>query len=224
MKFIINILVCLLPWKIKRLVLTKIYDYDIDKTAKIGFSYVFPRFLKMEANTVIRNLCVCINIDKLEIGTNSRIGRGNWITGFPTRTNSPFFAHQKDRKAELIIGHDTLILRQHHFDCTNRIEIGSFTTIAGYESQFLSHSIDVHKNRQDSHPISIGDYCFIGTRNIFLGGSKVPSKSVTGAGAVVTKDLSPFGEYSLFGGVPAKYIKALSIEDLYFRRNEGDVR
>lgn len=221
---IINVFVCLLPWKIKRMILTTFYGYKIDKSAKIGFSYIFPKSLEMEANTVIRNLCVCINIDKLKLGRNSRIGRGNWITGFPTRIKSPFFSHQRNRKAEFIIGNDTLILRNHHFDCTNRIEIGNYTTIAGYESQFLTHSIDIHRNRQDSYPIQIGDYCFIGTRNIILGGSKIPSKSVTGAGAVVTKDLSTYGEFSLFGGIPAKFIKDLSSDDLYFQRKNGDVR
>lgn len=221
---IVNILVCILPWKIKRFILTHLYGYKIDKSAKIGLSYIFPKSLEMGANTVIRNFCVCIHIDLLRMEDNSRIGRGNWITGYPTGTKTAFFSHQKKRKAEFLIGKDTLILRNHHFDCTNQIKIGNYTTIAGYHSQFLTHSINIHKNIQDSVPINIGDYCFIGTRNLFLGGSAIPSKSVTGAGAVVTKDLCSYGEYSLFGGVPAKFIKHLSTEDLYFQRTEGDVK
>lgn len=221
---IINCFICLLPWRIKRFLLIRLYGYKIDKSARIGLSYIFPKSLEMGSNTVIRNFCVCINIDLLRMGNNSRIARGNWITGFPTGTNTDFFSHQKDRKAEFLIGNDTLILKNHHFDCTNQIKIGSYTTVAGYNSQFLTHSINVHKNIQDSRPIAIGNYCFIGTRNIFLGGSVIPSKSVTGAGAVVTKNLSSFGEYSLFGGVPANFIKHLSTEDLYFQRTEGDVR
>ena len=221
---IINCLICILPWKIKRLLLTHFYGYKIDKSAKIGLSYIYPKSLEMGPNTVIRNFCVCIHIDLLKMDNNSRIGRGNWITGFPTNSKSDFFSHQQNRKAELLVGNNTLILRNHHFDCTNQIKIGSFTTIAGYNSQFLTHSINIHKNIQDSMPIEIGDYCFIGTRNIFLGGSIIPSKSVTAAGAVVTKDLSSAESYSLFGGVPAKFIKRLSTEDLYFQRTKGDVK
>ena len=221
---IINCLICILPWKIKRLLLTHFYGYKIDKSAKIGLSYIYPKSLEMGPNTVIRNFCVCIHIDLLKMDNNSRIGRGNWITGFPTNSKSDFFSHQQNRKAELLVGNNALILRNHHFDCTNQIKIGSFTTIAGYNSQFLTHSINIHKNIQDSMPIEIGDYCFIGTRNIFLGGSIIPSKSVTAAGAVVTKDLSSAESYSLFGGVPAKFIKRLSTEDLYFQRTKGDVK
>lgn len=222
MKFF-NLIVCILPWKIKRFILTRFYGYEIDKSARIGISYIFPKRLTMGAHTVIRNFCVCINIDLLKMNDYSRIGRGCWITGFPTGTKSSFFSHQKCRRAEFIIGNYTLILRNHHFDCTNQIKIGNYTTIAGYNSQFLTHSINVHENRQDSSPIRIGDYCFIGTRNIFLGGSIVPSKSVTGAGAVVVKDLSSYGDYSLFGGVPAKFIKRMNINDMYFQRTVGDV-
>lgn len=220
---ILNIIICIFPWRIKRFILTKFYGYDIDRSARIGLSYIFPKKLEMGPNTVIRNFCVCINLDRLKMEDNSRIGRGCWITGFPTGTKSVFFAHQKDRKAELIIGNYSLILRNHHFDCTNQILIGKYTTIAGYNSQFLTHSVNIHKNIQDSEPIIIGDYCFIGTRNIILGGSKIPSKSATGAGAVTVKDLSNYGDYSLFGGVPAKFIKKLSVEDLYFQREIGDV-
>lgn len=221
---LINAIICILPWKLKRIILIKFYGYHIDKTAKIGFSYIFPKSLYMEKNTVIRNFCVCINIDLLKLGKNSRIGRGNWITGFPSGTNSQFFKHQQDRNPQLVIGNDSLILKNHHFDCTNQIQIGDFTTIAGYNTQFLTHSINIHKNIQDSKPINIGDYCFIGTKNIFLGGSAIPSKSVTGAGAVINKDLTNYGEYSLFGGVPAKFIKRLNCDDLYFKRNVGDVK
>ena len=51
-----------------------------------------------------------------------------------------------------------IFTKYHHFDCTSNIHIGKFTTIAGYHSQFLTHSIDLYENRQDSNSILIGDY------------------------------------------------------------------
>lgn len=58
-------------------------------------------------------------------------------------------------------------------------------TMAGCNSQFLTHSIDIYFNRQGSKPIIIGNYCFISTRVTILGGSSLPDKSVLAAGAVL---------------------------------------
>ena len=150
---------------------------------------------------------------------NSCISQRNWITGFPINTNSKHFSHDPNRKSELIIGQDSAITKCHHIDFTNSIIIGKFTTIAGYSSQFLTHSIDINEGRQDSKPITIGDYCFVSTRVIILGGSKLPSYSVLGAGAVLNKSFDQ--EWNLYAGIPAKATKELSKNAKYFNRKEG---
>ena len=79
------------PWKIRRKLLELCYGYKIDPTAHIGFSYVYPRYLEMEAGATISHLNVAIHLDKIVLGKNSSIGRQNWITGFPTNTGAlPF--------------------------------------------------------------------------------------------------------------------------------------
>lgn len=208
-----------MPWIIKRRLLVLFYGYEIDKSAYIGLSYIFPKYLKMEAGSMIGHFNVAIHVDKIVIGINSSISRGNWITGFPTKTKSLHFSHDNLRKSELIIGNESAITKNHHIDCTNYIHIGNFTTIAGYRSQLLTHSIDIHLARQDSHPIIIGNYCFISTACIILGGSSLPNHSVLAAGAVLNKVC--YDEWFIYGGVPAKPIKMLSKNDLYFSRNKG---
>lgn len=106
-------------------------------------------------------------------------------------------------------------------DCTNQIIIGDYVTIAGYYSQFLTHSIDVYEGRQDSHPIFIEDYCFVGTGVKILGGSKLPAYSVLGAGAVLNKQYEQ--KWTVYGGVPAKVIKKLPATSKYFTREKGFV-
>lgn len=119
-----NIFLCLLPWKLRRLILIRAYKFEIHPSAKIGFSYICPK----------RN---------------------------------------------------------------------------------------VHTGNQESSPISIGDYCFVGTRCTFLPGSKLPNFSLLAAGAVISNQFNE--EFGLYGGVPAKFIKKLSQEDAYFSRERGMV-
>ena len=221
-KTTIKIMIVFLPWKLRRIILNKFFNYDISQTARIGFSYIYPLFLKMDDGARIGHFNIGIHLSTIIMGRNCSIGRGNWITGFPVGTSSNHFAHDKKRKSELIIGQESAITKNHHIDCTNSIHIGNYVTIAGYNSQFLTHSIDIYNNRQDSHPISIGDYCFVSTAVKVLGGSQLPSYSVLGAGAVLNK---PFTErYRLYGGVPAKEIKILPVESVkYFHREKGFV-
>lgn len=221
MKFILYLFIIFLPWKLKRFCLTKFFKYNIHPSARIGFSFVLPKHLIMEEKATIGHFNVAIHLNLLHIGKNSHIVRSNWITGFPTDKESKHFAHDKDRKSELIIGKETAITKKHHLDCTNTIRIGNYVTIAGYNSQFLTHSIDVYENRQDSHPIIIGDYCFVSTGVIVLGGSKLPSYSVLAAGSVLNKELTE--EWSIYGGIPTKLIKAIPKDAKYFTRTNGFV-
>ena len=221
MKNILKILIVFMPWKLKRFLLNKIFHYEIHKTAHIGISFIYPKHLIMEEGANIGHMNVAIHLDKIVLGKNSSIGRSNWITGFPTGTESLFFKHDKERKSELIIGKESAITKKHHLDCTNYIHVGDYVTIAGYDSQFLTHSIDIYESRQDSHPIIIGDYCFLSTKIIVLGGSMLPSYSVLAAGAVLNKMYNK--ERILYAGVPAKPKQDISKEAKYFSRESGFV-
>jgi acetyltransferase-like isoleucine patch superfamily enzyme len=217
---ILNIVVILLPYFLKRFILNKLYGYNISKSAYIGLSYIFPKYLEMHAGAYIGHFNVAVNLDKIVIGVNSKIIRENWITGFPTGTKSKHFSHDHHRKSELIMGRESAITKKHHIDCTNSIIIGDFVTIAGYNSQFLTHSIDIYGNRQDSKPIIIEDYCFVSTGVIILGGSKLPSQSVLAAGAVLNKAFNV--SQTMYAGVPAIALQEIQ-NAAYFKRDKGFV-
>lgn len=148
-------------------------------------------------------------------------GLVNWITGFSSGSDSLHFQHQPGSTSELIVGESSAIVKHHHIDCTNRIEIGSFSTIAGYQSQLLTHSINTTDNRQDSAPIHIGDYTFIGTNCVILGGASLPSHSILGAKSLLNKEFTE--EWKLYGGVPAIPITKVSTTANYFLRKDGFV-
>ena len=124
----------LLPWKLRRPALQSWFGYTIHPSARIGLAWVFPKKLIMEAGTSIDHFTVAIHLDKIEMKRNSKIGRSNWITGFPTQSASIHFSHQSGRRAELVMHESAVVVKKHHLDCTNLIEIGSFATIAGYDS------------------------------------------------------------------------------------------
>lgn len=222
MKKILSCIIIFFPWILRRWLLMKVWKYEIHPTARIGLSYIYPKHLIIKEGARIGHLNVAIHLDNLEMGENSIIERENWITGFPTGTNSKYFSHQIGRKSELILGNESAITKKHHIDCTNCIQIGNFVTVAGYDTQFLSHSINIYENIQDSKPIKIGDYCFVGTNSVLLGGAELPSFSVLGAKSLLNKSYSE--NYMLYGGVPAIPIKMISNEAKYFKRKEGVVQ
>lgn len=210
-----------LPWAFKRPLLQRLFGYQLHRTAHIGLAWIYPRQLRMAAGARIQPLAVAVNIDLLDMDEQASIGRGNWITGFPTGSGSPHFAHQHDRHAELIIGAHTAITKDHHIDCTNRITIGPFTTIAGYRSQLLSHSIDLQNNRQHSESITIGAFCFVGSNCVILGGSMLPDHCVLGALSLLNKAHSE--SWCLYAGQPAERRKAIDPSAAYFSRSSGFV-
>lgn len=216
MKKIISIIVIFLPWSIKRFFLEKIWKYKIHPTAKIGLAYIFPKQLVLEEGSKIEHFNVAINLQTLILEKNSSINRSNWITGYPINTKSNHFKHQKNRESKLTLGEEASITKKHHIDCTNSISIGKFSIIAGYSSQLLTHSVNILKNIQDSAPIEIGDYCFIGTDSVILGGTKLPSYSVLGAKSLLNKKFEE--QYFLYGGNPAKQIKPISNTAKFFNR------
>ncbi len=98
--------------------------------------------------------------------------------------------------------------------------IGNFVSIAEEVTFLLSgeHNIDTlstypfevmyFKNKKSEAickgKIVIEDDVWIGYRATILSGVKIGKGAIVGAGAVVTKDLEPYG---IYGGVPAKLIK-----------------
>ncbi len=221
MKTLLMALSVLLPWGLRRRALERWCGYQLHPTARIGLSFVFPGRLVMEAHTRIGHLTVCKNLDLVRMGEHALIGNLNWITGFPLGP-SPHFAHQPERRPELLMGAHSAVTHRHFIDCTNTVTIGALTILAGYQTQILSHSIDLAQSRQSSAPVTLGECCFVGTNCVLLGGSVLPDRSALGAMSLLSKAHTEPGQ--LYGGVPAKLLQPLpQAEYAYFRRETGFV-
>ena len=96
--------------------------------------------------------------------------------------------------------------------CAESITIGKYVNFGGnaciWDTDF--HPLDfeerrVHSiNKIKSAPIIIGDDVFIGANSIILKGVTIGSRSILGAGSVVTKNI-PSDE--VWAGNPAKFLK-----------------
>lgn len=135
-----------MPWPVKRWLLRSVFGYEIDATAYIGFSFVMPDKLIMKAHAKIDSFTVCKGLALLHLDERACLGRFNWVTGFPLSLPE-HFAQVENRNPALVIGKDSAITKGHIIDCTDAIIIGQFTTVAGFQSQLLTHS-DRHCRKQ----------------------------------------------------------------------------
>ncbi|MBH2018610.1 MAG: acyltransferase [Burkholderiales bacterium] len=220
-KVILHLLLIFLPFKLKRFFYKKLFNFEIHTSARIGMSLVMPEALYMDQYSSIGNFNVIKGVTKVTLGLSASISNLNWISGFPINTNSLHFSDQSNRVPALILGDHSAITNRHLIDCTDTVTFGRFSTFAGFRSQILTHSISIVDSRQRSGPVIIGDYTFTGTGSIILPNSFLPNFSVLGAGAVLNKKYNE--EYFLYAGNPARPVKKLGCDAVYFNRKSGFV-
>ena len=221
MRKLLAVLCLFLPWPLRRAIFRGVFKYEIGDGARIGLSLIYAKKLILKPGARIGHLNICKDIDLVELGESASIGNLNWITGFPSGMRG-HFEHQTDRKPELVLGSHAAITNRHLVDCTASIHIGAFATFAGFASQLLTHSINLETSRQEAYPITIGEYCFVSTNCVLLGGSALPPCSVLGAKSLLNRAYND--RYHLYGGVPAKPIKPLPENTAYFHRKVGYVK
>jgi carbonic anhydrase/acetyltransferase-like protein (isoleucine patch superfamily) len=218
MSTLLRLAIVLAPWPLKRWLLQHLYGYQLHRSSRIGFAWVFPRRLVMERNARIGHLTVCKGLELLQLGECASIGRLNWVSAYPLG-QPPHFMHIEGRKPELLVGEHAAITHRHIIDCTEQVVIGRFTTLAGFRTQVLTHSIDLRECRQHAAPVNIGCCVFIGTACTILGGTIVPDYCVVGANALLNDRYE--GSHQLLAGVPAKPVAKLDPALKYFTRTEG---
>ncbi|TWI95538.1 succinyltransferase-like protein [Mucilaginibacter frigoritolerans] len=112
-------------------------------------------------------------------------------------------------RATIEIGNNTFINTGTIITSRRHIKIGKNCHIANQVIMMDDDFHDVGKREATSgkEAIIIGDNVWIATRATILKGVSIGEGAVIAAGAVVTKDVPAF---TLVGGVPAKFIKAIT--------------
>jgi acetyltransferase-like isoleucine patch superfamily enzyme len=218
---ILKILMFALPWQLRRPILQAVFGYELHPSSRIGFSWVYPKRLRMSERARIGHCTFSKGLDLIDMGRYATIGNLNWITAYPS-VGGVHFQHAPSRVPSLILEDQAAITSQHFLDCASQIRIGAFSTVAGLRSQFFTHSIDIQNGRQDTQPIDIGAFCLIATGTVVLPGASVPDYSVVSACSVVNRELTQ--SYRMYGGTPARPVKELPTDCAYFTRSVGFVK
>lgn len=208
-----------LPGAVRTKLLRLLFGWQVDPRAKIGISFIDVGHLELGRNSRIGSLNVIKGLERLVLKEDASIASFNWISGYPKGGAS--FRHAKDRNPSLLMLYGSAITSRHLVDCTDQVSIGALSTVAGFRSQILTHSIDITRNIQDCAPVNVGAGCFVGTGSIVLKGVTICPNSVIGAGSVVNKNLTE--EFGLYAGTPASLVKKLDAHSAYFTRQRGEV-
>lgn len=209
----------ILPWVVRRWVLNHVFGFSIDAKARVGFSIILAETVGIEAGSSIGHFNYVGKLDRLYLGDDVIIGNFNWIAGLPQSAQTPFFRKNPGRRSELVLKRGSMIGHQHFIDCTDRIEIGEFSGLAGFRSQLLTHGIEPLSSRQTCAPILIGDHTMIGSGCLITKGVKVPNCCLVSAGAVVGH-VRP-EPYSLIAGNPAVHVRFVPETAKFFSRTDA---
>ncbi len=114
-----------------------------------------------------------------------------------------------NKLAEIYIGSNTTIGNYTFIYASEKIKIGKDCMLAPFVYIVDSdHGKEMGKtmNAQSNitSPIIIEDDVWIGSHSVILPGVRIGKGSVIAAGSVVNKNVK---EYSIYGGVPAKFLK-----------------
>lgn len=199
-RLIAALLILFLPSKLK-ILFYRIIGHSIGKGCYIGFSLILCNDIMLGDYVYIGHFNFFNNLNKLEAGSGSRINLLNWIAGGSTGCFS--------------VGKNSSISIGHYFDASADIFLGNNSIIAGRGSHFFTHGI-TPTNLCDRRPISMGDWCYIGSSSRFLPGTGISNSSFVGMGSVVTKKIEE--QYVLIAGSPAVIRKKIPKNVIFFNR------
>jgi acetyltransferase-like isoleucine patch superfamily enzyme len=209
----------LLPGLIKRPLYRALFGYRIARGVRIGIVLLDARRVELAEGTEIGHFNLITRVEHLVTGTGVRIGSLNIIRGGERvqlgdyaevmRLNVlnaiPDHDCTTSPVSRLEIGAGAVVVSGHRIDFTDRVTIGRNVIVGGRNSSLWTH------NRQQTAPIEIGDFCYLGSEVRIAPGARLAERSILGLGSVLASPIDTPG--SLVGGMPAKVIRPLTAED-----------
>jgi carbonic anhydrase/acetyltransferase-like protein (isoleucine patch superfamily) len=208
-----------LPGFLKRPLYRGLFGYRIGRGVHIGLVILDAQEVELGDGTEIGHLNVITRVGRLVTGTHVRIGALNIIRGGESVTLDDYAEVMRLNVLNAIPDHDcttrpvsrleigkgAVVVAGHRIDFTDRVTIGRNVIVGGRNSSLWTH------NRQQTAPIEIGDFCYLGSEVRLAPGARLAERSILGLGSVLASAIDTPG--SLVGGVPAKVIRPLTAED-----------
>jgi acetyltransferase-like isoleucine patch superfamily enzyme len=213
-----------LPSRLKVSLGRKLLGWEIDPTAYIGRSVVLVGHLSMGPGASIGSLNVIKDLDELRLGEGASIATRNWIIGIPRSPDpaSDPFPKSPNRRPSLVMGKFAMITVAHEIDCSDLVEIGDYSSLAGFRCTILTHSLNLVRDRFVTGSVEIGAHAAVMSGATLLSGTRVPARSIVSAGSVVNTPLTD--ELQFYSGSPAEPVRDLPETLGFFHRGEaGDL-
>jgi acetyltransferase-like isoleucine patch superfamily enzyme len=221
----------LLPSFMKRPAYRLLFGYRIARCVRIGLTVLDAREVDLAEGTEIGSFNLILRVGRLETGHRARIGVGNVIRGGERVTLGAYSTVMRFNVINAIPDHDcttepvsvlelgdgAIVVSGHRIDFTDRVTIGRNVIIGGRNSSLWTH------NRQESAPISIGDFCYLGSEIRVAPGARLASECMLALGSVLAGEIAE--PRTMVAGVPAKVVRPLSEADLtrIRRRTRPDI-
>ena len=220
MRLVGLVVVGLLPNCVKKTMYRLVFGYRFGRGVSIGLTLLDAGQLNLGAGTRISHFTLITRIGHVSTGRNAHIGPLNIIRGGERVTLGDYADvmrlnvlnaipdHDCTTKPESVldVGAGTVITSGHRIDFTDRVTLGKNVIIGGRSSSLWTH------NRQETAPIEIGDFCYLGSEVRLAPGAKLPDECILGLGSVLTGEIT--APRSLVAGVPAKVVRPLNEKDL----------
>lgn len=170
---IISFIITSIPMNIIRIyLLNLLFKYDISYKAKVGFfNILIARKLIISEGVILLNKIYIFSGD-VTINRDTIIKNKTSING----------------GANIKFGSDCVI-NGTHFDLAANINIGNNVVFGGKDTEVWTHGYDWNRNKVVG-PVEIRDNIYIGSRSIINPGVLICSKSVIGAGTVISKSIN----------------------------------
>ena len=224
-------LVGLLPNALKKPLYRVVFGYRFGSGVRIGLSLLDAEHVDLGEGTRIGHWNAIVRVGRFQTGRQARIGTLNVIRGGEhvrlgdyaevMRLNVlnaiPDHDCTTEPQSVLEVGAGTVITSGHRIDFTDRVTLGKNVIVGGRNSSLWTH------NRQETAPIEVGDFCYLGSEVRLAPGAKLPNECILGIGAVLTGEIKE--PRSLVAGVPAKVVRPLDEKDLarIRRKTRGDM-
>jgi acetyltransferase-like isoleucine patch superfamily enzyme len=225
------VLLGILPGFLKRTLYGILFGYRIAPGVRIGIALIDAHQVELATGSSIGHLSAIVSVGRLKLGTHARIGRLNIIRGGEQVVLGSYADVMRlnvlnaipdhdcitNPQSVLEIGPGTVITSGHRIDFTDKVTLGKNVIVGGRSSSLWTH------NRQETAPIDIGDFCYLGSEVRLAPGAKLPDECILGIGAVLVSEITE--SRSLVVGVPAKAVRVLDEKDLarIHRKTRGDM-
>jgi carbonic anhydrase/acetyltransferase-like protein (isoleucine patch superfamily) len=221
----------LLPGFLKKPLYRALFGYKIGRDVQIGLVLLDAAVVDLGEGTRIGHLNVVTRVGTFVTGRHVRVGPLNIVRGGQRVTLGDYASVMRlnvlnaipdhdcttEPQSVLEVGAGAVIVSGHRIDFTDRVTIGRNVIVGGRNSSFWTHS------RQQTAPIAIGDFCYVGSEVRLAPGATLPERCILALGSVLSGSIDTPG--SLVGGVPARVIRALGADDevLIRRKTRADM-